>query len=366
MSRQLITKHRPSTFAEVVGNAALIQSLAAAVRGQDRPHGYLFTGIAGVGKTTLARIIAKEINASVIEIDAASDSGVGTARGIVRMSQFAPVTSEPNRLFMIDEAHALSKPAFNPFLKLIEDSPDSNYVAFCTTDPTNIPDTIRSRCFCVDLMPLTATEIRDYIADIAKREGWIIPNSVLMSIVQAAKGSPRMALSILQVQQRKESISKGGDKKMPRPINPELTGPGTCRSCGRWVADRPAKGLCRSCYDRQYRINDPLARAGVQQKQIDRAPAKLIRVQSLMKELMDDQIVDPLERIIVHKICQGSLDRLAERTASDIEQQEAMSKVEVASQNLQPDSDEVEVDLRNIQPNPNQVEVEETPNSTLT
>jgi hypothetical protein len=141
---------------------------------------------------------------------------------------------------------------------------------------------------------------------------------------------------------------------MSKPINPELTGPGSCNVCGQWVADRPAKGLCRPCYDRQYRTTDPLARAELQQKAIDRAPTKLVQIQAMIKKLRDDLIVDQLDYIIVHRICQVYLDRLRDMTSSDFKQQEdeAMNQVEVAP--------------RNIQPNPNPVEVEDISNQPST
>jgi DNA polymerase-3 subunit gamma/tau len=218
MSRPLITKYRPTAFTEVVGNVALVQSLANAVRKQARPHGYLFTGISGIGKTTLAYIVAKEINAHIEEIDAATYSGVETAREIVNISYFSVITGEPNRLLLIDEAHCLSNLAWNPYLKLIEKSPKHNYFAFCTTDPTNIPDTIKTRCFPVALKPLTSTDLRTYIADIAEREGWTVQHDVLTSIVLAAKGSPRMALSFLEAGHDAHSVGELAQIISPEPI----------------------------------------------------------------------------------------------------------------------------------------------------
>jgi DNA polymerase III delta prime subunit len=197
-SKPLITRYRPTSFAEVVGNTRLVQSLAAAVREQSCPHGFLFTGIPGIGKTTLARIVAKEVDATIYEVNAAMNSGVDDTRQIVEASGYASIMLKSARLFLIDEAANLSQKAWQPLLKLIEDPPPGVFVAFCTTDPTNIPDMIKSRCFTVALQRLTSPELRHYILDIADREGWIIHPDVLGPMVTAANGSARMALAILQ------------------------------------------------------------------------------------------------------------------------------------------------------------------------
>ena len=146
---------------------------------------------------------------------------------------------------------------------------------------------------------------------------------------------------------------------MSMPINPELTGPGFCKSCGDWADYRPAKGLCRPCYDQQRRTTDPLA--GLQQKAIDKAPAKLVRIQALIKELRDDVMVTPLEYVTVHRMCEIAHARVRAMTASDLRQQEdaAMDELELESRRMQPQPEEGEPDLQNIQRNPNSVEVEE-------
>jgi DNA polymerase III gamma/tau subunit len=210
-STQFTTKYRPDNFNQVIGNEEVIKGLSEAIHKSDCRHGFLFTGPAGVGKTTLARIVGKEINASIIEIDAASNSGVDDMRMVVEASGFSSITLQPNRLYIIDEAHNLSSKGWQPLLKLIEDAPPSIYIAFCTTDPKNIPDTIRRRCIPVPLRPLKPVEIQDLIIAIAGFEGWTIHNDVFMEIVMSADGSAGKALSYLEVghsAQSREELSK--------------------------------------------------------------------------------------------------------------------------------------------------------------
>ena len=149
---------------------------------------------------------------------------------------------------------------------------------------------------------------------------------------------------------------------MSRPINPDLTGPGNCKNCSKFVSDRPAKGLCRRCYDQQ-RTADPLARAGLQQKAIDRGPLRLVQMQAESKKLRDDQTLSALQYVTIYRVCEEALESLQDIIASDIRQQEddAMNELEVESQNIQPQPDQGGLDLQNIPDNPNPVEVDELP-----
>ena len=194
----LITKYRPIAFDEVLGNTVAVKALRDAVLSSSRHHAYLFTGPSGIGKTTLARIIASHIDATIEEIDAASNSGVEDARRLVEAAQFQPILSTKNKLIIIDEVHALSKAAFQVLLKLIEEPPAYLYFAFATTEATKVPETIRTRCQHVMLKALKYDEMIDYISLIAELEGWAIVPEVTEGIAVACNGSPRKALSILQ------------------------------------------------------------------------------------------------------------------------------------------------------------------------
>lgn len=193
----LITKWRPAKFAEVVGNEIAIQKLQDAVTSNSYPRTYLFAGPSGLGKTTLAHIIASMMNAHVVEIDAASNSGVDDMRKVVESSKFKHIGHQPNKMYIIDECHNLSSKGWEPLLALTEKPPDGVFIALATTKNSNIPETIRTRCYQVALKPLKTREMEDYVTQIAELEGWTITDSTFQAIVQASTGQPRKALSIL-------------------------------------------------------------------------------------------------------------------------------------------------------------------------
>lgn len=197
-NQPLITKYRPIKFDECVGNKELIQRLAESIKSESHSHSYLFTGGSGIGKTTIARIIANEVNASIMEIDAASNNGVESTRRLVDITGFRPVTDKKSLLIIIDECHALSKAAWQPLLKMIEEPPDYLYIALCTTERDKVPDTIKTRCYPVALKPVSPIEIADLLETVADCEGWKVDNNVFQAIVQSSEGSARRALSILQ------------------------------------------------------------------------------------------------------------------------------------------------------------------------
>ena len=194
MSYQAIArKYRPETFAQVVGQTHVTGTLRAALSKGKLSHAYLFSGPRGCGKTTVARLLAKAINChtgskgdpcgecstcraiakgnylDVLEIDAASNTGVDNVRELRDMAQYSP-SEGSSRVFIIDEVHMLSKGAFNALLKILEEPPASVYFFFATTEPNKIPRTILSRCQRFDFRLLNREELGGRLTSIAEAD----------------------------------------------------------------------------------------------------------------------------------------------------------------------------------------------------
>lgn len=219
----LARKYRPQKFDELIGQEVLVTTLSNAIKNNRLHHAYILTGIRGVGKTTTARIIAKTLNCEnadaaksakacgecencrlitgskhqdVIEIDAASRTGVDDIREIIDSIAYAPVSSR-HKIYIIDEVHMLSNNAFNALLKTLEEPPAHVKFIFATTEIRKVPVTILSRCQRFDLRRLDEKEIASHLKNILAQENFEAEELGLTLIAKVSEGSVRDSLSLL-------------------------------------------------------------------------------------------------------------------------------------------------------------------------
>lgn len=195
----LATKYRPKTFDEVVGQENIITILQNQIKGKSIRQVYLFTGGAGTGKTTTARIFANELDGEVIEIDGASNNSVDNIRQIIDSAKFAPI-GKKYKVFIIDEVHMLSTGAFNALLKTLEEPPSHAVFIMATTDPQKIPATILSRVQRFDFKRIPTQQIIERLKAIIVDEygdDLSIDEKAIEYIAKLAEGGMRDAISIL-------------------------------------------------------------------------------------------------------------------------------------------------------------------------
>ena len=218
-SKVLALKYRPQTFDDLIGQEVVSETIINSIKADKIPNAYLFTGIRGVGKTTIARIVAKTLNCTngiqnkcescdncesitnsshidVLEMDAASKTGVDDVRDLIEFSRYGP-TSAKYKIFIIDEVHMLSKQAFNALLKTLEEPPEYLKFIFATTEIKKIPVTVVSRCQRFDLSRIKSSELFDFIKKIKEKEKGNVSDDALKLIVKISEGSVRDALSLL-------------------------------------------------------------------------------------------------------------------------------------------------------------------------
>jgi DNA polymerase-3 subunit gamma/tau len=197
----LITKYRPKSLADVIGQDAVVRSLQITAKKKDTQV-FLFSGPSGVGKTTLSRILAKLYgveDSSVLEIDAASRTGVDDMRQLQEILQYRPFGDSGKRALILDECHALSKQAFDSLLKSLEDPPPHVVWFFCTTNPAKIPATLKTRCTKFELKAVADKDLGSLYDFVCEEEKIDLPGDVGDLLIREAKGSPRQLLSNIVV-----------------------------------------------------------------------------------------------------------------------------------------------------------------------
>ena len=226
----LARKWRPKTFADLVGQEYVVKALRNALDEGRLHHAYLLTGTRGVGKTTIARILAKSLNCEnavhgepcgqcesctqidsgryvdLLEIDAASNTGIDNIREVLENAQYAP-TAGKYKVYIIDEVHMLSKSAFNAMLKTLEEPPEHIKFILATTDPHKVPITVLSRCLQFVLRNMTTQQVAEHLAHVLDRENVPYQPQALQLLGRAAAGSMRDALSLLD-----QAIAMGSGK----------------------------------------------------------------------------------------------------------------------------------------------------------
>ncbi len=220
-STVLALKYRPQVFQDLIGQEVISETIYNSIKFNKSANAYLFTGIRGVGKTTIARIVAKSLNCQngienlcannfcthcesiinsnhidVLEMDAASKTGVDDVRDLIEFSRYGP-TSAKYKIFIIDEVHMLSKQAFNALLKTLEEPPKYLKFIFATTEIKKIPVTVVSRCQRFDLSRIKSEKLFKYIKKITEKEKGKVSNDAIKLIVKISEGSVRDALSLL-------------------------------------------------------------------------------------------------------------------------------------------------------------------------
>ncbi|WP_288410371.1 DNA polymerase III subunit gamma/tau [uncultured Sphingomonas sp.] len=288
--RVLARKYRPQTFSQLIGQDAMVTTLGNAIKRGRLAHAFLLTGVRGVGKTSTARLIAKALNCigpdgqggptidpcgvcepcraiaegrhiDVVEIDAASNNGVDSVREMTEAVRYAAVSAR-FKIYIIDEVHMMSTPAFNALLKTLEEPPAHVKFLLATTEVHKVPVTVLSRCQRFDLRRIPADLLAGHFAHVVEAEGVEAEPEALQLIARAAEGSARDGLSILD-----QAIAHGG-----------LDGEGVRADAVRQMLGLSDRGAIRSLFDLLLKADGPGAlRALRAQYDLGVDPASVLR-----------------------------------------------------------------------------------------
>jgi DNA polymerase III gamma/tau subunit len=196
---ELYKKYRPKSLKTVIGNTSTVAALKNMLERNTVPHTILFHGPSGCGKTTLARILKTELECHELdfkELNCSDFRGIDTIRDIARTMMYAPVGSKC-RIWLLDEFHQMSSAGMNAALKILEDTPAHVYFFLCTTDPQKLLKTIRTRCCEMPVEYLDEHQMKKLIKRVTKKEKMIIKSGIIEDIIDAAQGSARQALVLL-------------------------------------------------------------------------------------------------------------------------------------------------------------------------
>lgn len=228
----LARRYRSQEFDQLVGQGAIATTLRSAIAAGRVAHAYLFTGTRGVGKTSTARLLAKALaggspeadaaimrgqDTDVVEIDAASNTGVENARDLIANAAYRPLRGK-KKVYIIDEVHMLSTAAFNALLKTMEEPPEHVVFILCTTESHKVPATIQSRCQRFDFRNIPTAEIAGHLGRVAKDEGLQADDDLLHMVARLGNGSMRDALSLM------DRLAASGEKRLTVKLLGELLG----------------------------------------------------------------------------------------------------------------------------------------------
>lgn len=219
--QSLYRAYRPNTFKDVIGQDQIVGPLMEQIASGKVGHAYLFAGSRGLGKTSIARIFARELKTDerdIYELDAASNNGVDEVRELNNSVHTLPFNSE-RKVYILDEAHMLSRSAWNAFLKTLEEPPAHVVLILATTELEKIPETVRSRCQVFQFKKPARAALAQLVLEVGKKEGYVVEPAAAELIGMLGDGSYRDALSVLE-----KVLASSSDKKLTRQEAERATG----------------------------------------------------------------------------------------------------------------------------------------------